>query len=118
MARASSGGHGSCLYSGDTEYYDREESHGGFIVITQPPNPALCGGVSILSWNDAGASKSSALSATVTTFNLSLGSVTAGWAIMQAGGIPILGSAFVKAYNPSASAGVSGNYGAVFPHSY
>jgi hypothetical protein len=33
-------------------------------------------------------------------------------------GLPVLGSAYLKAYNASATTGVSGNYGAVFPHSY
>jgi hypothetical protein len=115
-----SGGHGSCLNVGDPVYYDREDWHegGSGVVIIQPPNIGQCGGVSIYSWNNSVANKSSTLGATATVSNKSMGSLTAGWVNLPTWDIPILGSAFIKAYNASATAGVSGNYGAVFPHNY
>lgn len=117
-------GRSACVATGASPtYYDREEtaSAGGGAVISPgvPSLYSLCGEVNVLSWNNSGAS-SSVLGATLSVSNSSAGSVTSGWATAAMGGIglPVLGNAFEKAYNPSVSAGVSGNFGAAYPHRY
>ena len=90
-----------------------------------PATYILYGAVNVLSWNNSGTT-SSTLGATLILENDNAGAgwMHSGWAPASMGpvnstpGLPVLGSAFIKANNPSASAGVSGNYGAVFPHSY
>ncbi len=117
-------GRSACVATGTSpNYYDREETAatGGGAVISPgvPSTYSLCGEVNVLSWNSSGAS-SSTLGATLILANSSAGSVNAGWAIapMGGGGLPVLGNSYEKAYNGAASAGVSGNYGAAFPHRY
>jgi hypothetical protein len=123
-------GRSSCI---DTDvrpkYYDREDTpspSGGVVITGLPLTYSLCGGANVLSWNNSG-STSSTLGAMLILDNWDnwdnwdYGNVSDGWATVQmdlGGGLPVLGSAFIKAYNASANTGVSGNYGAVFPHSY
>jgi hypothetical protein len=39
-----------------------------------------------------------------------------GWVKLYMDNLPVIGSAFIRFYNPSASSGVSGNYGITFDH--
>jgi len=107
-----------CASSIGATFYDREETSktSGAVfspgTVTQTP---LCGEVSVLSFADAGAS---VLGATVARANVT-GAYTNGWGrIAFSAPVPVLGASFIKLSNPSASAGVSGNYGITWPHTY
>jgi hypothetical protein len=119
-----SNGRSSCIATGAAPgYFNREEvaSTGSGAVMSPgvPTTYSLCGEVNVLSWNNSG-STSSVLGATLILANSSAGTTRDGWAVaaMGGGGLPVLGSAFMKAYNPAVSAGVSGNFGAAYDHRY
>jgi hypothetical protein len=120
-------GRNSCLATGSRpRSHDREENAewaGWVTLLGTSQRNDRCGGVNVLSWNNSGAT-SSTLGATLILENWNTGTMYDGWAGVPmtypgySPGLPVLGSAFIKAYNASATTGVSGNYGAVFPHSY
>lgn len=106
-------------------FWDREETAAtGSGAVLSPGTPtlySLAGEVNVLSWNNTGAT-SSVLGASVILANSSTGAVNTGWASQATpgagAGLPFLGSAFIKAANGQAQAGVSGNYGISYPHRY
>ncbi|MEY2953104.1 MAG: hypothetical protein RLZZ401_1191 [Pseudomonadota bacterium] len=103
--------------SSQPTFYDRDEGLRapgvGFTRARQ-----LCGATSALM---VGATPLSALGAAVATENTENMAFTNGWARLDTSnrgpGLPVLGAAFIKASNPNAAAGVSGNYGILSPHS-
>ena len=108
-----------CTNASGQVFFDREEtskSAGAVFSPGQLSKTQLCGEVSVLSFADAGAS---VLGATVARANVT-GAYTNGWGRIDfsAPGVPVLGASFIKLTNPSASAGVSGNYGITWPHAY
>jgi hypothetical protein len=91
--------------------FDREgiTRTGGMVYIV-PYGPRLCGVVNVLDFQG-----SSATSASVTRVDMNQ-SFMNGWVRLYTYGLPVIGSAFIKFYNPSASPGISGNYGITFDH--
>ncbi len=83
--------------------------------------PVLCGAANVLAFGDAGAS---ALGASVARETIASGLSVNGWSTLRATsaanplGLPLLGAAFTKLTNPSVQAGVAGNYGITWPHSF
>ena len=115
-----------CVLNVNPSYYDREEQSPGvsvgFVISPGTPDAPLtfCGEVSVLSFNNTAGT--SVLGAAIARKDIDV-NYTDGWMTIatpgNAGnGLPILGSAFFSAFNPSASAGVSGNYGLTFGHRY
>jgi len=119
-------GRSACIATGfSPAFWNREEvgATGGGAVISPgvPTTYSLCGEVNVLSWNNSGATTST-LGATLIVANSSASPTTDGWARMVLSplgtGLPVQGSAFVKAFNGAVSAGVSGNFGAAWEHRY
>lgn len=115
----------ACVEADAVNIRDRSErlAQGTDFVIS-PGTPTVlqfCGEASVLSFNAGGASQPSVLGAELTRNDVDTPYVD-GWARIQTSGLgaglPILGAAFVKATNPNAAPGVSGNYGAVYEHRY
>lgn len=108
-----------CASSVNTTFYDREETFKTSGAVFSPGTVSqtpLCGEVSVLSFADSGAS---VLGASVARANVSSGTYMNGWGQISFGGaVPVLGAAFIKLSNPSASAGTSGTYGITWPHAY
>ena len=105
-------------------FYDREEGTKTSGAVFSPGNLTVtnfCGEVSVLSFADA---SNSALSASVARQDTGTSAFTNGWGNINvlnpvtSVGLPILGSAFVKATNPSAGAGFAGTYGLTFEHRF
>ncbi|MDL2338653.1 MAG: cell surface protein, partial [Pseudomonadota bacterium] len=115
-----------CVKNVNPTYQDREENVPvdvtDFVISPGALGAPLtfCGEVSVLSFNNtAGASVVGALIARKDIDLL----YRNGWATIATPGnngigLPILGSAFMSAFNGAASAGVSGNYGLSFAHRY
>jgi hypothetical protein len=108
-----------CVSSIGQVFLDREETAKSSGAVFSPGTVSktpLCGEVSVLSFADAGAS---VLGASVARANVT-GAYTNGWGQINFSGlgVPVLGASFIKLTNPSASAGVSGNYGITWPHAY
>jgi hypothetical protein len=111
-------------FSGTNSYvspfYDRDmntyQPFGG--VPLDDEQLFMCGSVTVLSFRDTG---TSAIGGSVVRRNYIAGAVN-GWGSLGSVdpvtllGMPIIGSAFIKFNNPSASPGVSGNYGVTFEH--
>jgi len=103
----------------EQHYYDRNEQEvqGDDIVISPNPvaaAPDLCGEVGVISFNQNGAAVSGAVHA-----QLTLNDITTpfdnGWAVLTLddgvnGGLPVIGNAMVRAYNPDA------NFGGTWAH--
>lgn len=126
----------ACVDKIDNKYWNREEGENTVALgdtssspgEPAPEIPGLCGETSVLSINDvnAGTAPTKVLGAevTVNNFNLALGTpkvkAQEGW--MRLGtnglgnGLPIVGGAFMSAYNPEVAAGVAGNFSMMFPH--
>ncbi len=108
-----------CASSVSTTFYDREETFKSSGAVFSPGTVSqtpLCGEVSVLSFADSGAS---VLGASVARANVASGTYMNGWgSIGFSGAVPVLGAAFIKLSNPSASAGTSGTYGITWPHAY
>lgn len=126
----------ACVDGISNKYWNREEGENTVALgdtssspgEAAPAIPGLCGETSVLSINDvnAGTAPTKVLGAevTVNNFNLALGTpkmkAQEGW--MRLGtnglgnGLPIVGGAFMSAYNPEVSAGVAGNFSMMFPH--
>jgi len=95
-----------------------------------PAPLAMCGETSVLAFNDsastgADAAPTKVLGAqtTVRNYNLAIGGtkVQEGWMRLNTSGLanvglPIIGSAFMSAFNPEVSAGTAGNFSMTFPH--
>ncbi len=111
-----------CVSSIGQVFYDREETgqkagEAVFSPQTAAKAAALCGEVSVLSFNSAIGSKS-VLDASVARGNVNTAPVN-GWSQMNFGGaVPVLGAAFMKVSNPNVGTGVSGTYGITWPHAY
>jgi hypothetical protein len=109
------------LGSGALSFYDREETGNSTGAVFSPGAIAttrFCGETSVLAFADAG---NSALSASVARSTVTTGLFTNGWAFLNTTGanglgLPLIGSAFMKLTNPSATPGVSGNYGITWTH--
>lgn len=111
-----------CVKGVSSFVWDREENTTVSGPVISPGNTAapFCGEVSVIGFNNAGATATAVVGATVAIKDLDTGKFVNGWGGLKtpgnavAGvnlGLPVLGSAFVKAYNPAAAAGVAGNYG-------
>ncbi len=120
----------ACVSGIDYTLYDREENAlnrvgGGVVVSPAEPGAKLlfCGETAVVAFNSVGTATSPVLSAGVTVSHVD-GSFKEGWANLvtpgatAAKGLPILGSAFSSAYNPSVAAGTSGNYSLTWEHRY
>ena len=115
-----------CLNKFAQRYWDRseQESKDGYDFIPAPIfSPGyFCGGVSVWSINAGDEYAPSSLVANVSRMNREV-SYPDGWGEMifsdtNPAGIPVLGAAFSKATSTNIGAGVSGNFGLVFPHRY
>lgn len=127
----------ACVSNVTNDFWNREEGQNKVSPGDTSASPgdgapkplAMCGETSVLSINDvvAGTAPTKVLGAEVTVrnYNLTIGGtkVQEGWmrlttpaASVAARGLPIVGSAFMSAFNPSATPGVSGNYSMAFPH--
>jgi hypothetical protein len=99
-------------------YQDREAQIRSSSLIGFSLSGNTCGVVGVFSFRDRG---TSAISGSITRTYIydDYGPFTNGWAVMspgQAVPMPVIGNAFIKFYNPSASPGVSGNYGVTLEH--
>lgn len=119
----------ACVASSDLVFVDREERLAN-VAGSKPvfsPNKvpgvttaAICGETYVMS---IGAGAQSVLGASVAQQNAalptSMSDVQNGWASLslKGNGLPVLGSAFIKGFNPYAAPGVSGNYGISWVHS-
>lgn len=109
------------LGSGALSFYDREETGNATGAVFSPgaiSTTRFCGETSVLAFGDAG---NSALSASVARSTVTTGLFTNGWAFLNTTGanglgLPLIGSAFMKLTNPSATPGVAGNYGITWTH--
>ena len=108
--------------------WDREERQPTApddVVISpsEPGAPTLfCGETSVLSFNNGGATTSGVLSANVAVKDIDVG-YQDGWMKLNtpgatATGLPVLGQAFVSAFNPAVSDGTAGNFNMGWSHRY
>ena len=111
-----------CVIADGQRFFDREETTGGNTPVFSPGiagRVEFCGEVSVLAFRDTG---TSVLGASVARNTVTTGSYENGWAVLNTTnggkGLPILGSAFIKLENPSASAGRAGTYGITWPHRF
>jgi len=94
-----------------------------------PAPLAMCGETSVLAFNDPASTGTDAqptkvlgAQTTVRNYNLAIGGtkVEEGWMRLDTpgvgNGLPIIGSAFMSAFNSNAKPGVLGNYNMTFPH--
>ena len=110
-----------CVNADAQTFYDREETTKTSGAVFSPGTVSatrFCGETSVLSFADSGVS---VLGGSVARQNVS-GVYTNGWANLSTNnsnkGLPILGSAFIKLSNPSATAGTSGTYGITWDHRF
>ncbi len=118
-----------CVRNISTGPWDREERkpQAADDVVISPGVPGeavlFCGEVSVLSFNNAASSVSGVISGTVAVKDIDVG-FQDGWmrldtpGAVAANGLPVLGQAFVSAYNPQVSDGTSGNYNIGWSHRY
>ena len=109
--------------------WDREERQPTApddVVISpsEPGAPVLfCGETSVLSFNNGGAATTAVLSANVAVKDIDVG-YTNGWVKLNtpgavaANGLPVLGQAYVSAFNPGVSEGTSGNFNMGWSHRF
>ena len=108
--------------------WDREERQPTApddVVISpsEPGAPTLfCGETSVLSFNNGGATTSGVVSANVAVKDIDVG-YQDGWLKLltpgaTATGLPVLGQAFVSAFNPAVSDGTAGNFNMGWSHRY
>ncbi|WP_313301488.1 cell surface protein [Diaphorobacter sp.] len=114
-----------CVNDVTSFIWDREEGTTVSGPVISPGNTAapFCGEVSVLGFNDAGSTTSAVVSGKVALKHLDTGKFVNGWGgLVTPGnddlGLPVLGTSFVKAYNPAAAEGVAGNYGISWSHRY
>ena len=103
-------------------FYDREEAsrtNGADTQLSSAFSVKLCGAAAALLF---GTAPVSAVGASVTAELTGTRAFANGWGRIDLNnrytGVPVLGGAFVKASNPSAAAGVSGNYGITTVHKF
>ena len=124
----------ACVNGITNHYWNREEGENVVAAGDTSASPgdaaptpaAFCGETSVLSINDvpAGSAPTKVLGAEVAVrnCNLTVGGARAqeGWMRLDTpglgAGLPIIGSAFMSAYNPEVAAGVAGNFSMTFPH--
>lgn len=108
--------------------WDREErqpSTPDDVVISpsEPGAPVLfCGETSVLSFNNGAATTSAVVGANVAVKDIDVG-YQDGWLKLNtpgatAPGLPVLGQAFVSAFNPAVSEGTAGNFNMGWTHRY
>lgn len=128
----------ACVKSITNTFWNREE---GTAVVSagdtssSPGDAAadpisMCGETSVLAFNDPASTgatpaptKVLGAQTTVRNYNLAIGGtkVQEGWMRLNTSGLanvglPIIGSAFMSAFNPEVSAGTAGNFSMTFPH--
>lgn len=109
-----------CLEANSSTFWDREEQNKKDGAVFSPGTPVkfkLCGEVSVTGFS----SDASAVGAALTRQSVKAPYIN-GWGSVDvstaAGGVPMLGTAFIKLTNPQAAAGTSGTYGITWPHTY
>ncbi|QNP47695.1 hypothetical protein [Diaphorobacter aerolatus] len=106
-----------CLLSPEHRSGDRESNKTGMTADSW----LHCGAASVESFNHAGARASVVLSASVAFDDIDTGYGN-GWMRVNlaepgnAVGIPVIGHAFVQAFNPAVAPGTAGNFGVTWPH--
>ncbi len=116
-----------CVKDITPSVWDREERQPAAPddVVISPSTPGapvlFCGETSVLSFNQAGAAMSGVLSASVALKDV--GAYQDGWLKLNtpgaaATGLPILGQAFVAAFNPALPDGTSGHFNMGWEHRY
>ena len=97
-------------------FFDRSENSVKDGAVFSPGNAtklSVCGETSVVTFG-AKSPTGAALAATKASTTY-----TEGWGhVSFAKGVPVLGAAFTAASNPSAAAGMIGNYGITWPHFY
>lgn len=94
----------------------------GTVFMGPPPPVQLCGAIGALSFLST--SSTSPLSAMLTREDSETRAFVNGWGRLDLSdhhtslGLPVIGSSFIKAVNPSAAPGVSGTYGLTAEHWY
>lgn len=132
VTRYASNGRSSCVRVGGYDYFDREEqqpSGDPTIDVISPSVPEeaatteLCGEVTIVGINQNGATSSGVLGGQVAYSHLGLEYET-GWGTLymdngfnDLGGLPVVGQAFVKAFNPTTTSGAA-TYGVQWQHNF
>lgn len=111
-----------CVNSDTQSFWSREEQSFSSGAVFSPgavTKTQFCGETSVLAFGDTA---NSVLGASVARQTLTSGTYINGWgrvSTLNGGvGLPILGASFIKLSNPSARAGVSGNYGITWPHRF
>ena len=111
-----------CVDSDGQTFFNREETTKSSGAVFSPGNATktrFCGETSVLSFADAG---TSVLGATVARQDTGASAYTNGWSYVTTtnggAGLPILGNAFIKLSNGSATPGTSGTYGITWPHRF
>ena len=111
-----------CVNSDGQTFFNREETTKSSGAVFSPGNvdkTRFCGETSVLSFADAG---TSVLGATVARQDTGASAYTNGWSYVTTtnggAGLPILGNAFIKLSNGSATPGTSGTYGITWPHRF
>lgn len=127
-----------CVSGIAPRHFDRNENTavpatGSFVIspgtVTVATALQFCGETSVVSFNNGAASSTGALGASLTTFNTDTGvglatNAVAGWTAMTvpgftggSGGLPILGSAFIRAsVVPGGGAASTNNFGVNIEH--
>ena len=110
-----------CVNSGGIAMFDREETTktSGFVISPGTVSTVrFCGETSVLSFNLDGSTADPSVLGSKETLQIIGTPYTAGWAALATAGngSPVIGSAYMRLTNAGARAGVSGNYGLVYPH--
>ncbi len=132
VTRYADNGRSSCVRVGGYTYFNREEQSpaaptvGDVIspdVPVETPNTELCGEVTVVGMNQNGATSSGVLGGQVAYSQLTLEYET-GWGTLDMdnglnvdGGLPVVGQAFVKAFNPTTTSGAA-TYGVQWQHNF
>ena len=110
-----------CVNSAGITMFDREETTktSGFVISPGTVSTVrFCGETSVLSFNLDGSTADPSVLGSKETLQIIGTPYTAGWAALATAGngSPVIGSAYMRLTNAGARAGVSGNYGLVYPH--
>ena len=110
-----------CVNSAGITMFDREETTKttGFVISPGTASTVrFCGETSVLSFNLDGSTADPSVLGSTETLQIIGTPYTAGWAALATAGngSPVIGSAYMRLTNAGARAGVSGNYGLVYPH--
>ena len=110
-----------CVNSAGITMFDREETTktSGFVISPGTASTVrFCGETSVLSFNLDGSTADPSVLGSKETLQIIGTPYTAGWAALATAGngSPVIGSAYMRLTNARARAGVSGNYGLVYPH--